>query len=52
MFRHCKYIIDREVADFARRLNRDWPERPFLSQRRPLQLGNGNCSLRVLTSKF
>ncbi|KAH6756447.1 SKP1-like 21 [Perilla frutescens var. hirtella] len=49
-----KEEIDREVEDFARRLNPDWPERMqdilFLSQRRPLQLANGNGSLRVFTS--
>ncbi|GFP91509.1 skp1-like protein 21 [Phtheirospermum japonicum] len=51
-----KEEIDREVEDFARRLNSDWPERmqAILSlgqQRRPLQLTiNGNGSLRRLTS--
>ncbi|KAK6142800.1 hypothetical protein DH2020_023148 [Rehmannia glutinosa] len=50
-----KEEIDREVEDFARRLNSDWPERMqeilFLGQeRRPLQLStNGNGSLRKLT---
>ncbi|KAL8554262.1 hypothetical protein ACS0TY_002456 [Phlomoides rotata] len=50
-----KEKIDREVEDFARRLNSDWPERVqeilLLSQeRRPLQLAtNGNGSLRVFT---
>ncbi|KAL1546405.1 SKP1-like protein 21 [Salvia divinorum] len=49
-----KEEIDREVEDFARRLNPDWPDRIqdilFLSQGRPLQLPNGNCSLRVFAS--
>ncbi|KAI3449199.1 hypothetical protein Pfo_005864 [Paulownia fortunei] len=51
-----KEKIDREVEDFARRLNSDWPERMqeilFLGQeRKPLQLNtNGNGSLRKLTS--
>ncbi|EYU32130.1 hypothetical protein ABFS82_02G164200 [Erythranthe guttata] len=51
-----KEQIDREVEDFARRLNSDWPERmqEILSlgqQRRPLQVTiNGNGSLRRFTS--
>ncbi|KAL6498803.1 SKP1-like protein 21 [Orobanche gracilis] len=49
-----KERIDREVEDFARRLNSDWPERQimFLGQeRRPLRLTtNGNGPLRRLTS--
>ncbi|XP_051146738.1 SKP1-like protein 21 [Andrographis paniculata] len=51
-----KEKIDREVEDFARRLNSDWPERmqEILSlgqERRPLQLSiNGNGSLRRFTS--
>ncbi|KAG8391842.1 hypothetical protein BUALT_Bualt01G0229000 [Buddleja alternifolia] len=51
-----KEKIDREVEDFARRLNSDWPERmqEILSlgqDRRPLQLTiNGNGSLRRFTS--
>ncbi|KAI3444531.1 hypothetical protein Pfo_001196 [Paulownia fortunei] len=51
-----KEKIDREVEDFARRLNSDWPERmqEILSlgqERRPLQLTiNGNGSLRRFTS--
>ncbi|EYU35093.1 hypothetical protein MIMGU_mgv1a021666mg, partial [Erythranthe guttata] len=50
-----KEKIDREVEDFARRLNSDWPERMqeilFLGQeRRPLQLtNNGNGSMRIFT---
>ncbi|KAL0339428.1 UNVERIFIED_CONTAM: SKP1-like protein 21 [Sesamum angustifolium] len=51
-----KEKIDREVEDFARRLNSDWPERmqQILSlgqERRTLQLTtNGNGSLRIFTS--
>ncbi|XP_011093133.1 SKP1-like protein 21 isoform X1 [Sesamum indicum] len=51
-----KEKIDREVEDFARRLNSDWPERmqQILSlgqERRTLQLtANGNGSLRIFTS--
>ncbi|KAL0397915.1 UNVERIFIED_CONTAM: SKP1-like protein 21 [Sesamum calycinum] len=47
-----KEKIDREVEDFARRLNSDWPERmqEILSlgqEKRPLRLTiNGNGSLR------
>ncbi|KAK4397209.1 SKP1-like protein 21 [Sesamum angolense] len=50
-----KEKIDREVEDFARRLNSDWPERmqQILSlgqERRTLQLTtNGNGSLRIFT---
>ncbi|KAL8028188.1 hypothetical protein ABFS82_14G140500 [Erythranthe guttata] len=50
-----KEKIDREVEDFARRLNSDWPERMqeilFLGQeKRPLQLtNNGNGSMRIFT---
>lgn len=55
MFCHCTCLIDREVEDFARRLNPDWPDRIqdilFLSQGKPLQLPNGNCSMRVFTSE-
>ncbi|KAL3615657.1 SKP1-like protein 21 [Castilleja foliolosa] len=53
-----KEQIDREVEDFARRLNSDWPERiqqlHFLGQeRRPLRLTtNGNGSSRRLTSTW
>ncbi|KAK4483477.1 hypothetical protein RD792_010669 [Penstemon davidsonii] len=52
-----KEKIDREVEDFARRLNSDWPERmqEILSlgqERRPLQLTtNGNGSLRRFTTE-
>ncbi|KAG5600669.1 hypothetical protein H5410_032039 [Solanum commersonii] len=51
-----KEEIDREVEDFARRLNSDWPERmqEILSlgqERRPVPLSvNGNGSLRRYTS--
>ncbi|KAL3649559.1 SKP1-like protein 21 [Castilleja foliolosa] len=49
-----KEEIDREVEDFARRLNSDWPERmqEILSvNKEPFQLTvNGNGSLRRLTS--
>ncbi|PIN22829.1 SCF ubiquitin ligase, Skp1 component [Handroanthus impetiginosus] len=51
-----KEKIDREVEDFARRLNSDWPERmqEILSlgqERRPLQLTvNGNGSWKRFTS--
>ncbi|XP_075474520.1 SKP1-like protein 21 isoform X2 [Primulina tabacum] len=52
-----KEKIDQEVADFARRLNSDWPERmqEILSlgqERRPPPLmNNGNGSLRRFTSQ-
>ncbi|XP_073045121.1 SKP1-like protein 21 isoform X2 [Primulina eburnea] len=52
-----KEKIDREVADFARRLNSDWPERmqEILSlgqERRPPPLmNNGNGSSRRFTSQ-
>ncbi|KAK4418618.1 SKP1-like protein 21 [Sesamum alatum] len=53
-----KEKIDREVEDFARRLNSDWPERmqEILSlgqERRPLRLTiNGNGSPRRYTNGF
>ncbi|TMW95502.1 hypothetical protein EJD97_008740 [Solanum chilense] len=53
-----KEEIDREVEDFARRLNSDWPERmqEILSlgqERRPVPLSvNGNGSLRRYTGRL
>ncbi|XP_042046403.1 SKP1-like protein 21 isoform X3 [Salvia splendens] len=53
-----KEKLDREVEDFARRLNSDWPEimQEVLSrgqERRPLPLTvNGNGSLRRYTSRL